>query len=194
MATAVGAMVHGSSTSRGRALIPYLVGTSGGGAVFGAILGLSGSLVSSLLPAASPLAVILLVVSGLAVAMLPEHYRWPQMRRQIPRWWTTPPSWYGLLLSGIVLGIGVFNFIRHSIFHLYAISLFALGILIGPTEAIAVGTAYGVSLGIAAAWQEGTSDRINSENRLADELSGVPGRMLSLSLAVAASTFLVISS
>lgn len=176
MAMAIRAVVNGSTDGRVRRQLAYLVGTVVGGTTLGVSVGLAGYAAGGLggdqaqrwLPSVA-------VVVAAAAALSPEHHLWPERRNQIPRWWVHLPSWYGLMLSGIVLGTGVFNYVKHAVFHVL-VALIFVGGAVAPWASVALGATYGLVLGLAPLAQSGRAIRTIEENKIPEQLKRWLGR------------------
>jgi len=161
MALAIRASVRGSQKRRSLISLPYLYGSIVGAAGLATTLGLAGRLWASVLPLYSVLSFAAVVAFLSAISPRTDH--WPEIHRQVARWWIQPINDLGFFLSASVLSWGVFTFIGYSIFHVMMTLIIALGAM-SWWGIFAVAAVYGCANGVPGFLQSGTSERINNES------------------------------
>lgn len=122
----------------------HVAGLLAGSMATGFAMGLIGAEVDMILGGLPLLG--LLTVAAMVSALYPTSGRWPQRRRQLPRWWLQPPSADGALLSGIVFGSGLFTHVGFGVFHVSLLLMAWVGAASGLLWSAMLGLVYGVSV------------------------------------------------
>jgi Methylamine utilisation protein MauE len=149
MAETITPVVHGGSRRAwAMSLAVHVLGAAVSAAAFGAMLGVSGSLLGAPWGTAGTLA----VAATAAVYLAPElgaRVPVPQLRRQVPDWWRTffPPR-VAAFLYGIGLGPGFLTYLTHGTLVVVALAAVATG---NPLLGAALVTPFGIARGLTVA-------------------------------------------
>ena len=176
-------VVYGGRARWGVALALHVLGATTTAALFGAALGLIGSLLEAPWGRAGalPLAVVALVY---ALGELPRVTATvPQLRRQVPDWWREFFSWpLTAALYGAGLGVGFFTYVSHGTLVAVAVAALATG---DPVVGAFIMAPFGLVRGLSAARSASVRSQQESQ-RLVDRLAGTPerGRTIANGLAL----------
>lgn len=123
----------------------FAVASVAGGLLFGASLGILGTVATALIGAAMPQFILMLLgLCGVVFALvdlgvLPVTV--PTLHRSVPqRWWLRYGPTRGAVAYGAVLGMGVTTFIPFASFYMLLVG----ALLLGPVAGGLIGAAYGL--------------------------------------------------
>lgn len=162
-------VVYGSRSRWVVALCLHVLGATATAALFGAALGLAGSLLEAPWGRAGAVA----LAAAAAVYALGELPRMsatvPQLRRQVPDWWREFFSWpVAAFLYGAGLGVGFLTYLAHGTLVVVSVAAIASG---DPLVGAAIVAPFGLVRGLSAARSAGVRTQQESQ-RLVDRLAG----------------------
>jgi hypothetical protein len=140
-------VVHGGRARWLRAVALHVLGAGTTAALFGALLGWTGSLLGAPWGRAGAVAVAVVAIVYALGELPPTSVAIPQLRRQVPDWWRTyfGPS-VAAFLYGAGLGVGFLTFLAHGTLVVVAAAAIAIG---EPGWGAVIVGAFGIARGAA---------------------------------------------